>query len=433
MKPWQLIQKEICYRKTGFGIGLLCVAIAIASLTGALTLLRVYETRTSEILEERERETRAEMDRLENDYRRIMRDLGHNVMILHEDQSRSALRTVGHPDTFMPADYVYQLGHGGIETLNHLLPVLQQRVTWPEQEMDVILMGTPGQVPVFHLTRFLTEDGESYRNPIFRAIPEGKIEIGHAIATDLGLRPGDTITLMGESFEVHRVNRAQGSEEDIMLWCNLDVAQRWLDREDQINIIFALECICDIEGLGAITDEISAILPDVQVLEFSSRVIARGEARQRAEQESRRAIAAELAHRTQMSDELRGFATILVPVVLAASGLWIFFLILGNVRERESEIGILRAIGVKESVIAGIFLGKAIGMGLVGALIGYVAGVLAGALGGGGVAHGSVWGQFNLTLLAVALLVAVVLCAAAGWVPAMLAAQRDPADMLRGD
>lgn len=434
MKPWLLVKNEIRYRKAGFGIGLACVAIAVASFAGAITLLQAYEARTEEILAQRERDTREEMDRLENDYRRIMRDLGHNVMILHADQSRAALRAAGHPDTFMPEEYVYRLGRGYIESLNHLLPVLQQRVTWPERDTDITLMGTPGQVPVFHLTRFLTEDGQAYRNPLISPIPEGTIEVGHAIARELGLRPGDIVTLMGEPFEIHRVNPPQGSEEDIMVWCNLDVAQRWLDRKDQINIIFALECLCDIDELGAITEEISALLPDVQVLEFSSRVIARGEARQRAEQEARRAIAAEIAHRAQMGDELRSFATILVPVILLASGLWIFFLILSNVRERESEIGILRAIGVKESIIVGIFLGKALVMGLIGAVIGYVVGVAAGAWGGGAtLTSDHFWTYFNPLLLLVALLVALMLCAMAGWIPAMLAAQRDPADILRGD
>ncbi len=434
MKPWLLIKNEIGYRKVGFGIGLACVAIAIGSLSGSITLLQAHEARTEEILAQRERETREEMERLENDYRRIMRNLGHNVMILHADQSRAALRAAGHPDTYLPEAYVHRLGQGYIETLNHLLPVLQERTTWPERELDIILMGTPGQVPVAHLTRFLTEDGEAYRNPIISPIPEGKIEIGHAIAQELGLRPGDTVTLKGEPFEVHRVNAAQGSEEDIMVWCNLDVAQRWLDREGLINIIFALECVCDIDGLGAITEEISALLPDVQVLEFSSRVIARGEARQRAEQEARRAIAAEIAHRAQIGDELRTFATILIPVVLLASGLWIFFLILGNVRERESEIGILRAIGVKESVIVSIFLSKALFMGLVGAVIGYCIGVAAGALrGGAGLFDARFWAFFNPALLLISLLVALILCALAGWIPAMWAAQRDPADILRGE
>lgn len=434
MDIWSLIKKEILYRKTGFIIGLACVAVAIGSFVGAFTLLDSHDVRTEEILAERERETRIEMERLENDYRRIMRDLGHNVMILHEDQSRSTLRSAGYPDTYMPEEYVYRLAEGYIETLNHLHPVLQQSLTWPEHDLDIILTGTPGQVPVYHLTQHLTEDGQAYRNPLVHPVPDGKIEVGHAVARDLELKPGDTVTLMGEKFEVHNVRRPQGSQEDIMVWADLEKVQGWLGKEGQINAIFALECICDIDGLGAITEEIGGLLPDVQVLEFSSMVIARGEARNRAAEEARRAIAAEIENREQLGEERRAFAGILVPLVLLASGLWVFFLILGNVRERETEIGILRAIGVRESTIVAVFLGKAVILGLIGAICGYAVGITVGAAWGGvPLFSAEMMGMFNPLLLLAALFLAVALCAVAGWFPAMKAAHRDPADVLRGD
>lgn len=434
MDIWSLVTKEIRYRKTGFAIGLVCVAGAIGSFVGAYTLLNAHEIRTEQILVERERETRIEMDRLEDDYRRIMRELGHNVMILHEDQSRGALRSLGFPDTYMPEEYVYRLAEGRIETLNHLHPVLQQIVTWPEHGLDVLLTGSPGQVPVYHLTRFLTEDRTAYRNPLVAPLPEGALEIGHAVARDLGLRPGDTATLMGEEFVIHKVHSSRGTQDDIMVRTGLHNVQRWLNREGKINAIFALECICDIDGLGAITEEVGKILPDVQVLEFSSLVIARGEARKRAGDEARRAIAAEIQHRAEMGEERRAFAAVLVPLALLASGLWVFFLILGNVRERATEIGILRAIGVRESTIVGVFLGKAVIIGLIGAVIGYVAGVIVGAAWGGiPLVSISLIQMFNPLLFPVALFVAAALCAVASWIPAIWAAQKDPADVLRRD
>ncbi len=457
MNIWALVSREIRYRKAGFVIGLICVAVAIGSLVGAVTLLNAHETHTETVLEQRaretdnllarkERETREEMDRLEDDYRRIMRDMGHNVLILHEDQSLARLRSAGYPDTTMPEDYAYRLGEGYIETLNHLLPVLQERIPWPEHDdLEIILTGTPGQVPVSHLSRFLTEDGEAYRNPIVDPIPEGGLKVGHAVARELNLRPGDTVSLRGEEFKVHEIQPPQGDQEDIMVWCNLEVAQRWLEKEGRINAIFALECICDIDALGQIMDEVEEILPDVQVLEFSSRVKARGEARQRAEEEARRSVAAEIEqrekmlageieHREEVLNELHRLASILVPVVLLASGLWIFFLVLGNVREREAEIGILRAIGVRESKIMAVFLSRAVIIGLIGAVFGYFGGIIV------GVAWSEVpvfstdfFRMFNPLLFIAALFTAAILCAVAGWLPALKAANSDPADVLRQD
>lgn len=431
MNLWQMVSKEIRFRKAGFAIGLVSVVAAIASLVGSVTLLRAHDIRTEQILAERERETREEMERLENDYRRIMREMGYNVMVLHEDQSIAQLRSAGHPDKTMPEGYSEALVEGYIDTLNHLLPVLQHRITWPEHDLEVILAGTPGQTPVYHKSRFLTAGGE-YRNPVMEAVPEGHVRLGQGVARELEVSRGDEVTLKGETFTVHRVDPPQGDADDLMVWINLDVAQRMLDMPGEINAIFALECVCVPEDLGLITEEVRSILPDTQVLEFSSRIIARAEARDRAEQAHKAAIEAEIEHRSEMGAERRAFAAILVPVVLAASGMWVFFLVLGNVREREAEIGILRAIGVRETKIVGVFLIKAVIIGLIGALIGYVLGVVVGAIWGGIPLLSSEFVQlFRPALFGAALLIAAALCALAGWLPAMKAAQQDPAVVLR--
>ena len=50
MNLWQLVNKEIRFRKVGFAIGMVSIAVAIASLVGSVTLLRAYEVRTEQIL-----------------------------------------------------------------------------------------------------------------------------------------------------------------------------------------------------------------------------------------------------------------------------------------------------------------------------------------------------------------------------------------------
>jgi putative ABC transport system permease protein len=79
-----------------------------------------------------------------------------------------------------------------------------------------------------------------------------------------------------------------------------------------------------------------------------------------------------------------------------------------------------------------IFLGKAIVIGVVGAGLGYLAGRLIGAA----------WREapgappvpmalIDLRLLMLVMVAAPVLSALASWLPALLAAQQDPADVLR--
>lgn len=434
MSFWYLVRKEIAFRKMGFAIGLVSMVAAVGILVGAVTLLKAHDVRTEQVLVERERQTRQEMERLERDYRRIMREMGYNVMVLHADQSIAQLRSDGYAEKLMPEDYPQRLVDGYIETLNHLLPVLQRRVKWPEYDLDVILSGTPGQTPMPHKAEFLTASGDAYRNPVMEAVPAGALKLGHGVARELDVRRGDTVTLMGESFRVHRVAASQGNTDDLMVWCDLQTAQRLLELPGKINAIFALECVCDTDALGAITAEVREVLPDAQVLEFSSRIIARAEARQRAEEAGRVAIDAEIEHRRQMGAERRALAGILVPVVLAGSGIWVFFLVLSNVREREAEIGILRAIGVRENKIVGVFLSKAMIMGAIGALAGYLLGVVVGAVWGGVIIGSAEFVQLlSPPLLLAAVIIAVAVCALAGWLPAMKAAQQDPAVVLRAE
>jgi len=426
-----VIGREIAYRKGASLMSLFAVGVAMMAWIGSDALLRAHDLRTRTLLDERARTTQREMQRMEDDYRRIMRQLGHNVMIVAADQELAALRAQGHPDVTMPFSHVERLAQGGIETLNHLLPVLQQRVVWPEHDIPVLLSGTPGQIPVSHLTQFLTADGSAYRNPIMPAIPSDALVLGHSVARTLGLQSGDETVLMGTAFRVHRVNPAEGTTDDIAVWCDLDWMQQQLDMAGQINLILALECVCDVDSLGRITAEVNALLPDVQVMEFSSRVRARAEARNRAAAAHRTAMAAELDHRQAVAEAHRRLVAVLAPLVIAAAAAWLCVLVAGNVRERVQEIGVLRAIGVSEATILNVFMAKSLLLGLAGGLAGFLAGHVVGALWAG-------WPVFSrdfLVLLAwrqllIALPAAAALCVLAAWLPALRAIRRDPARIL---
>ena len=84
----------------------------------------------------------------------------------------------------------------------------------------------------------------------------------------------------------------RGNQDDITLWINLREAQQILGKEGRINAIQALECNCAADRLGQIRDDIGRVLPDTQVIEFSSQALARAEARNRAAAEAHESIRA---------------------------------------------------------------------------------------------------------------------------------------------
>jgi ABC-type lipoprotein release transport system permease subunit len=190
--------------------------------------------------------------------------------------------------------------------------------------------------------------------------------------------------------------------------------------------------VCAADSLGKVRTEIGRVLPDTQVIEFQSQTLARAEARRRAGREAEEAIAREKDNRARLRQERESFASILVPVVLVASALWVAFLSFSNVRDRRAEIGLLRALGVRSPAIMAIFLGRALFIGLVGALLGLGVGFLIGAAWPEAPAQSPAAGldlRLVLSVLAGAPFVAML----AGWLPAYLAAQQDPAEVLSGE
>ncbi len=425
MNVFRLSVREIAHRKLSFGLGLASVMIAVGVLVGAVTMLSGHDLRTEQVIAQKEAETREEMTRMEDDYRRIMKDMGYNVLIVHGDQSLEELQRLGYPTHYMPEDYAQRLADEKVASLNHLLPLLEERVSWPETEREVLLTGVRGQVPIYDAMK-------SKRPPIMDPVEAGDIKLGSDLAEDLGLSEGDTVTMRGAELTVREVYGRRGTQDDVTAWVSLQQAQEWMGRPGQINGILALECICSVDEIGSIEEHVRAILPDAQVYEFSSLLVARSLARQRAAETHEKAIEQEMFYRASLREERRAFASVLVPVAALGAAAWVMFLMMANVRERRAEIGILRAIGVSTHKIQYAFVLKAVLMGVAGGILGLIAGVIGGAwlseVPPGAEGFGTI---IDARLLVGALVGAPILAALASWLPARNAARQDPAIVLQ--
>jgi putative ABC transport system permease protein len=430
MNIWLIIKNELIFKKFGFITGVISLVIATAGFTGGFILLKADEIATEKLFIEKERELRAEMTLLEDDYRIIMRNMGYNVLILNGEQSITELENEGYATTYLDYQDVWKIAESGITSLNHLLPVLQEKIFWEEQKTGIFLTGVRGQVPVYSKPGHLTDNHE-YRSPIMERVPDGKADLGEAVAVSLNLRPGDRIIIRGETFEVNRVYSRRGTRDDLTVWIPLDKAQSIMGRPGKINGILALECVCATEELGQIKREIQGILPHAQVFEFSSLIAARADVRERAARLHEEILLSEMAHQIQLRKEKERLAGILIVLLIAGASIWIFVLILNNVRERKHEIGILRAIGFGRIMVLRIFLGKAVLMGVVAGIIGSLTGVLFGILwNGAGIPFYGSEGLVTFTLVIPGLLLAPLLALSAGLIPSVLAANQDPASIL---
>lgn len=418
MSIWQLVIKEIVRRKVNFISGLVAVTLAVAVLAGAMTMLRLHDMRTEQILARKQQEMRERMAALEDDYRKIMKNLGFNLLIMPAGQKLSNFYADDAVSSYMPDTYATRLAEARIVTIRHLLPSLQEKVLWPENKRTILLIGTRGEVPSMF---------RDAKEPILVAVKKGHAVVGHELAQGLGLKAGNRIKLFGRTYTVSQCNEERGSRDDISIWIDLSEAQAILGRHGRINAILALKCLCAGNELANVRRDVASVLPGVQVIEQGSKVLTRAEARDRASREAAEALAAEAGSRRQLRGEQEIFSSVLVPLVLLASALWVGLVFYTNVRERRGEIGILRALGAGAGTILRLFLTKALLMGCAGGLAGYLLGTSIG-LGW----HGEIRvALLDARLFLLACCTAVVLSLAASWAPAYYAAQQDPAEVLR--
>ena len=152
MNVWRLVVREIKHRRLNFAMGLLSVAVAVASVVGAETLLTADRIMTGRLLSAKEAEVEKSVaekqaavqqagKELQDMIRKQMLGLGFNVLILPASQSLSEIHLNGSMSETMPENYVDKLAKSKIVTVNHLLPSVTRRIHWEEQDREVVVVG----------------------------------------------------------------------------------------------------------------------------------------------------------------------------------------------------------------------------------------------------------------------------------------------------
>jgi len=420
MSTLRVMFAELRYRKLNFLLSALAVTIAVTLFVTGPVLIDGYGRETQARLDELEAKTGEELARMEDQTRRLMRDMGFNLMIVHRDTNMSDFWADDFAAADMPQEYVDRLAADRRLTLvTHLVATLQGRITWEDRK--VLLIGYLPETTQTHLAK---------KSPIGYPVAPGRVLQGHEWG--IGRKPGEKITVAEREFRIERILPEQGSKEDISIVMHLDDAQAVLDRPGRVNQIMALGCNCAGSDLTNIRRQLAAILPDTRITEFRSIALARAEQRELVA-EKHRQIQAETAHsREQVQGTLETLAAVTTPVVVLASAIWVGLLALANVRERRTEIGLLRALGKGSSTIASLLLGKAALVGLSGAAVGVLLGIgAAWLLGVEALDVAAERFAVPWTVMAYALVGAPLLSAVASYLPTVVALVQDPAIVLR--
>jgi putative ABC transport system permease protein len=408
MSVWRLVSREIWHRKLSFLISLLAIGVAVAYAVCSLALIDAHQRQSAERV--------AAMD---DEIRKITKAMGFNINVLPAEQNLADFHANDFADKTMPYEYVHRLAESPmVQSVRHLRPALIRKTAWPEFQRDIVLMGVSGVVPLSHAS--------NPKQPLEDPVPAGALNVGAVLAEQLRLQVGKDVEFHGRTMRVQKIYPARGNKDDITVWIDLTAAQEILGLPGRINLIQALECNCaSIDRLAEIQQEISQVLgSDVQVIELATQAIARAKARETVRIEGEQTLA-RLQRRTAVQ----------VFLLTAAGTLLVGMLALINVRERRAEIGILRALGTSTVDILGLFLTKALLLGLLGAAVGIAVGYLAaGRLAASADLPGTVaLSALSMPRLLWILALTPLLTLIASWVPALLAAGQDPAVVLASD
>lgn len=414
MNLGSLFLKELRFRRISFLLAVFASALVAGSISHSRLSLRSHDLETERMLEELNQRSNERMAGLRDDARVFAKSLGFNILILPAGQDAVAFHVENRSTHFFEENTVGELADSDPVFLNHLLPVLRHRIHWDSYGGEVVLLGIKGQI-------YIKNPG--WQAPIQKEISPGRVDLGHGIARKIGLKPGDTIQLMGDTFRIDRILSQQGTIEDSSILMNLGDLQQLLKLEGKIGGIFALSCNCEAGNTRLIAESIHPILPGAQVIESGRPARARAAAREAVGQRTKEQMEDLVANREQLRRDREGLARKTVVAVAATALLLLGTLSFLNVHERRGEIAILRAIGVKRVPILKLFLSKPILAALIGGWIGVGIGYLLNDPAGLRFTH-------ELVLAATSVLSTILVGIASGLFPALQASGIDPAPVL---
>lgn len=375
-----LFLKEIKYRTLNFILG-------VIGMVAVVTVIVLFFMMTAAS---------------QNETRRLTRDMGFNLKIIPDNTSMNDFWISGYSDKTMPEDYVDRLVESKSFYYAHLTATLHKKIEWKDTE--VILTGiSPDEL----------EPNGSKKSKMIFAVSPGKVYAGYELAKKLSIKDGDNLDILGKNFVVEQTLSETGSEDDIRIYFDLRELQVLLKMEGKINEIMALNCLCTEEGddpLEELRIQLGKVLPDSKVI--MNRTIAVARERQR-----------------KMMDN---YFSVLLPLILIASMLWVGAFSMINVLQRKHEIGILRVTGFGNWKIARLFFARALLTGILGAGIGFVLATWLGLQYGPEI--------FKITaksvkpiysLLFKALVFAPAFAALAALVPIVFAIKQEPAKVLK--
>jgi putative ABC transport system permease protein len=316
----KLVIKNITRRKGRFIFTLLGITIGIASFVTLLSL----------------------GGGLKNEIKKQASELGANLVVTPKGwcayEQVSVLTGEQLPEA-IPFDVVKKIS--AIKGLT-AVPYLTERTAIKNSPVPVIGI-LPEEMKAF-------KNWEIDKGDYFSSQDEKAIVAGFSIAQQFKLNPTDEVKIRGESFHIKGTLKETGSKDDIAIFMPLLVAQK-------------------LYGVGHMVSFIAIKVDDIT--KTDEYILKIQETANVAVVSDKQLLKSVLSIVGTVSITLQIIAT--VAILAAAFG--IINTMMTAIYERKREIGILQAIGARETTIFKIFLLESGFYGLLGGIIGVAAGL----------------------------------------------------------
>lgn len=346
--------------------------------------------------------------------------LGANVLVLPKSVTLQDYYSADMHEEVIPEEYVLRLTMSDIQGVDNLSPKLcvpvevdgksftltgilpksefQAKAAWAGAGIFSRPIGC-GAIEVD--TGPKPEDKKTLvRKRVIETLQSHETLVGADVAGWLGVKEGDSLTLLGEPFSVVAILPQTGTVDDSRIFAHLHTVQRLSGKGPVVNCIEVIGCCKQIHA--GLVDGINSLLPDAKVVTVTQIV----------------------ATQAKVNGMMERLSIIFVVIIVVVGGAGIANYMYANVFERRREIGTLMALGAESFLILRIFLLKALLLGFVGGISGFLVGTLLAVTLGSKLAGVPVLPMPMLALWAVVISAGIALLAS--YFPARRAARLDP-------
>ena len=219
--------------------------------------------------------------------------------------------------------------------------------------------------------------------------------------------PGTSLTVGGKPLVVSGVLQETGGEEDNAVIMDRATLAQAVGASPQLNMIEV--AVTDSGAVEEVAREIQAVAPGVDV----------------------RSVKQSLEFNAQTNSSVAGIGLGATVLIVLIATLIVVLTMLAEVRERQKEIGVFRALGFRARDVVSLMFRESLLLSVVAAVLGVALGVLGAAYGPKIVPSLDLDLAVSAVVLFGGAALAIVLAAAATVYPAFLATRLDPAIALR--